>query len=262
MPQSAKLNPIKSKAFEQTGINHAFFTREGGISEGIYRGLNGGLGSQDNAVHILENRRRMAQYFGLETKQLLSLYQIHSADVVIVDKTWADHARPHADAMVTNRPGLILAISTADCGPILFADKDARVIGAAHAGWKGALGGVLEATLNAMERLGAKRHRIMACIGPMISQSSYEVDAGFRDRFIAHSETNSNFFIAGEREGKFQFNLPAYIARRLTDASVGMVEDVKLCTYQDDARFYSFRRTTHQNETDYGRLISAINLDP
>lgn len=260
MPHLPALNPIKSKALEYSGIQHAFFTREGGISEGIYRGLNGGLGSQDKPEHISENRRRMADYFDLSADRLLSLYQTHSSDAVIVDKLWNDDARPHVDAMVTNQPGIVLAISTADCGPVLFADHNARVIGAAHAGWKGALGGVLESTLTAMENLGAKRHNITACIGPMISQSSYEVDSGFRTRFIEHSPANSKFFIAGRHEEKFQFDLPAFIGHRLAQTSVGKIEDLKLCTYQDAKRFYSFRRTTHLGEPDYGRLISAISL--
>jgi len=256
------LSPLTSSALDHPVLRHAFFTRAGGVSEGIYRGLNGGLGSHDNPAHIAENRRRMASYFDRDAGDLLSLYQIHSSDVVIVDQAWSVEDRPRADAMVTNTAGVVLAIGTADCGPVLFADPDALVIGAAHAGWKGALTGILEATINAMESLGANRHRIAACVGPMISQASYEVDAVFRDRFLDQAADHAQFFGSGVRDGKFQFDLPAYIRNRLTQAGLTRVDDLALCTYQDDERFYSFRRTTHRGEPDYGRLISAISLHP
>jgi YfiH family protein len=262
MSQFTRLNPLTSKALEQTGIRHAFFTREGGVSEGVYRGLNGGLGSQDEPDRVIENRRRMAQHFGSDDDHLLSLYQIHSSDAVIVENIWELDQRPRADAMATRVPGLILAIGTADCGPVLFADKEAQVIGAAHAGWKGAFTGVLEATLEAMESLGAKKARIIASLGPTIRQASYEVDSLFRQRFIDQTASHAEFFIHGTNEGKFQFDLPAFIGHRLKCAGIGHFDDLGLCTYQDDSRFFSFRRTTHRSEPDYGRLISAIMLDP
>jgi len=244
------------------GVRHAFFTRIGGVSEGVYATLNGGLGSQDQPQRVAENRTRMCAQLGLPPERLVSLYQVHSADVVVVEGPFATADRPKADAMVTRMPGLALGIATADCGPILFADPENGVVGAAHAGWKGALTGVIDATVRAMETLGARRRQIVAVLGPTISQSSYEVGSDFVARFRAEAPGMERFLGAGLREGHAQFDLPGFILARLREAEVGEVATLNLCTYADPDRFYSFRRTTHRGETDYGRLISAIALTP
>ncbi|WP_232628450.1 peptidoglycan editing factor PgeF [Methylobacterium sp. Leaf118] len=241
------------------GLRHAFFTREGGVSDGLYASLNGGLGSQDEPGRVAENRARMSARLGVPAEALVSLYQVHSADVVTVEAPFAE--RPKADAMVTRVPGLALGIATADCGPILFADPENRVIGAAHAGWKGALGGVVEATVAAMEGLGATRAGIVAVLGPTIGQASYEVGDEFVARFRAAVPGAERFFAEG-RAGHAQFDLPAFILSRLSEAGVGRATSLGLCTYADPERFYSFRRTTHRGEPDYGRLISALALMP
>lgn len=254
---------IQSEALSRDPrIRHAFFTREGGASEGLYASLNGGLGSGDDRARVLENRARMAERVGVAPDALLSVHQIHSPDVVVVEEPWAPDARPKADAMATDRPGIALAILTADCGPVLFADAEAGVIGAAHAGWRGALAGVLEATVAAMERLGARRDRIAAVLGPTISQPAYEVGAELRDAVVAEDRTAERFFAAGAREGKFQFDLPGYIGARLARAGVGAAHDLARCTYRQEDLFYSYRRATHRGEPDYGRLVSAIALTP
>ncbi len=244
------------------GIRHAFFTRVGGVSDGVYASLNGGLGSRDDPARVAENRRRMAGHLGLAPDRLVSLYQVHSPEVALVEGPVALEDRPRADAMVTRVPGLALGIATADCGPILFGDPVARVIGAAHAGWKGALSGVVEATVAAMERLGSARADIVAVLGPTISQAAYEVGDDFRARFMVEVPGSDAFFGPGEREGHVQFDLPGFIARRLRDAGIGQASALGLCTYADPDRFFSFRRTTHRGEADYGRLISAIALEP
>ncbi len=243
-------------------LRHAFFTRQGGVSEGLYASLNGGTGSSDQPERVAENRRRMAEQVEVEAGNLLSLYQVHSADVVVVTEPWAPSDRPRADGMVTRTPGIALAIATADCGPLLFADPHAGVIGAAHAGWKGAFTGVLEATLAAMEGLGARREETVAVLGPTISRAAYEVGPEFAARFREADPENERFFSASEREGHRFFDLPAYIRTRLERAGIGEFEDLALCTYADAERFYSYRRTTHRGEPDYGRLISAISLSP
>lgn len=253
---------IMSETLTQERIRHAFFTRQGGASTGLYASLNGGLGSNDLASAVHENRRRMAATLGSDPLDFLSLYQIHSAEAVTVKERWGLADRPKADAMVTNLNGVTLAIATADCGPVLFADAQARVIGAAHAGWKGAFTGVLEATLNAMEALGAKRDRITAVLGPTISQPSYEVGAEFKAIFISENPSHDEFFVPGNLPDKSHFNLPAFIGFRLKDAGIGSFTDLRLCTYADESRFFSYRRATHRNEADYGRLISAITLNP
>jgi polyphenol oxidase len=241
-------------------IGHAFFTREGGVSTGIYASLNGGLGSSDDAAHVAENRRRMADRVGVADAALVSLHQIHSAEAVIVERPWGRHDRPRADGMATAVPGIALAISTADCGPVLFADAQARVVGAAHAGWRGALGGVLEATLGAMETLGAARSRITAVLGPTISQSAYEVGPELVAGFRQADPGNDRFFRPGARDGHAMFDLPGYIGLRLAKAGIGDFLDLGRCTYREETLFYSYRRTTHRGEPDYGRLISAIAL--
>jgi YfiH family protein len=247
-----------------SGIRHAFFTREGGVSEGLYASLNGGVGSRDAAAHVAENRARMARAVGVAPELFLTAYQIHSPDVIVVDEnwpeTWKAPARPRADALVTRLRGIAIAVSTADCGPVLFADADAGVIGAAHAGWRGALTGVLEATLAAMETLGARRERVAAALGPMISQANYEVDADLIEKFVGQDSDNARFFATGRRDGHAQFNLPGFIAARLRKAGLTHVQDLAACTYADPVRFYSYRRSTHRSEADYGRHINAIAL--
>jgi polyphenol oxidase len=241
------------------GIRHAFFTREGGVSEGIYASLNGGQGSQDRAGHVAENRARMAAALGVAPERLINAYQVHSAEVVVADAPWTREARPRVDAIVTRVPGLAIGVSTADCGPVLFADAEARVIGAAHAGWKGALGGVLENTIAAMEGLGANRARIVAALGPMIRPPSYEVGGEFVDRFRDADAQNARFFAPSRRDGHALFDLPAYIAERLRRAGIDPIEDVGVCTYAD-RRFFSYRRSVHRAEPDYGRHINALVL--
>jgi YfiH family protein len=242
-------------------IRHAFFTRQGGVSEGIYASLNGGIGSSDDPAKVQENRRRMAKTLEAAPGSLISVYQVHSPDAVIVEGPWkAD--RPKADAMVTAVPGLALGITTADCGPVLFADAQAGVIGAAHAGWRGAVTGVLESTLDAMERLGARRERIVAVLGPTISQKAYEVGPDFIERFMKEAPGYERFLGQAERPGHAMFDLPGFIGARLGAAGIGTFNDLGLCTYSDEERFFSYRRTTHRKEPDYGRLISAIALTP
>ncbi len=243
----------------ESGIRHAFFTREGGASDGIYASLNGGLGSSDDSAAIAENRRRMARHIGVEPSHLVSLYQMHSPDVEVVTGPWPAE-RPRADAMVTIAHGVALGVSTADCGPILFADAEAGVIGAAHAGWKGAFGGVVGATVTEMEKLGARRERILAVLGPTISARAYEVGPEFVERFKAENATYSRFFTPSQKAAHAMFDLPAFIALRAQEAGIGRFVDLELCTYADEARFFSYRRTTHRGEPDYGRLISAIAL--
>ncbi len=233
------------------GVEHGFFGRSGGVSEGIYASLNCGAGSDDAASNVAENKHRITQELGAQ--QLCSLHQVHSADVVTVNAVFAD--KPKADAMVTNQPGIALGILTADCGPVLFADAQAGVIGAAHAGWKGAHGGVLENTVTAMEALGASRSNITAALGPTISQASYEVGEAFRANIVAEDETLHRFFTDDH-----YFNLPAYICHRLTRLGLARVEDLAIDTYANKQDYFSYRRKTHLDEPDYGRQISAIMI--
>lgn len=240
------------------GLPHGFLGRRGGVSTGLYAGLNVGLGSDDDAAAILENRRRAVEAvrFGA---QLVTLHQVHSADAVAATAPWPDDARPHADALVTDRPGLLLGVLTADCTPVLLADAQAGVVGAAHAGWKGGLGGVTDSAIAAMEKLGASRDRIVAAIGPVIARVSYEVDDGFARRFEEADPANERFFSPG-RQGHQQFDLEAYVAVRLAAAGIARVELLGLDTYADPERFFSFRRATHGSEPGYGRQISLIGL--
>lgn len=242
------------------GLRHAFFTREGGVSEGIYAGLNAGVGSNDDPAKVAENRRRMAEALGVTPERFLTVHQVHSPDVAVAETPWDAANRPKADAIVTRTPGLAIGASAADCGPILFADPAARVIGAAHAGWKGALTGVLESTLAAMERLGADRSRVIAAIGPLIRQPSYEVGDEFVARFTAADPAYAAFFAAAGRPGHAQFDLGGFIRMRLETAGVGMIDDLGIDTYPDE-RFFSYRRTTHRSEPDYGRHVHAIVLE-
>ena len=242
------------------GLRHAFFTREGGVSDGVYSHLNGGLGSRDDPTHIAENRRRIAEQMGLAPTHLINVHQVHSPDAVVVAGPW-DGQRPKADALVTRTDGLAIAVTTADCGPVLLVEPNARVIGAAHAGWKGALTGVLEATVAAMEKLGAERGGIVAAIGPMIRQPSYEVGGEFVTRFLDADADNAVFFLPSSREGHAMFDLAGFIRDRLKAAGVLMIDDLGLDTYSDE-RFFSYRRSVHRGEPDYGRHVHAIALEP
>lgn len=236
---------------------HGFFTRKGGASSGIFSGLNCGTGSSDQTEIVAINRARVAEAMGVAPEMLVTVHQVHSAKALPV--TGPLSIRPEADALVTDRPGVLLAVLTADCQPVLFADPDARVVGAAHAGWRGAVDGILEATIDAMEALGARRSNITAVIGPTISQAAYEVGPEFFDRFRAEDEDSTRFFAGGQGD-RMLFDLPGYGLYRLRNAGVKHAEWTGHCTYRDPARFYSFRRTTHAGEADYGRLISTIRL--
>jgi len=242
------------------GVRHGFFTRKGGVSGGIYASLNTGTGSRDVRAHALENRARALRALGADV--LVTPYQIHSDICAIVEGPWANDEPQRADAVATCRPGVAVAVNTADCTPVLFADGRAGVVAAAHAGWKGAIGGVLEATIARMEELGAKRADIRCAIGPVISQANYEVGPEFHARFVQEDGDFARFFIASGRAGHFLFDLPGFVAHVLARAGVGQVEDVGACTYGDEARFYSYRRATHRGEADYGRQLSAIFLMP
>jgi YfiH family protein len=241
------------------GLRHAFFTREGGVSAGIYGSLNGGLGSHDDPGDVAENRRRMAERMGVSPAQFLGVYQIHSPDAVVATGPWQSE-RPRADAIVTQSEGLAIGVTAADCGPILFVDPNARVIGAAHAGWKGALTGIVESTVGAMEKLGAERGDIVAAIGPLIRQHSYEVGSEFVERFIEADAENALFFIPAVRAGHSMFDLAGFIRRRLENAGILMIDDIGADTYSDE-RFYSYRRSVHRNEADYGRHVHTIALE-
>jgi polyphenol oxidase len=242
------------------GVRHAFFTRAGGVSNGVYASLNAGVGSNDEPLKVAENRARMAAALGVLPGRLLTCYQIHSANAVAVVAPWGPDARPRADAIVTGAVGLAVGVSTADCGPVLLADAQARVIGAAHAGWRGALAGVTDEAIAAMERLGAVRQRMVAALGPMIRQPNYETGTDVWDRFVAADPANARFFRPSTRERHFMFDLAGYVVARLAAAGIGMIEDIEACTYADPDKFFSYRRMTHRGEADYGRHINAIVL--
>jgi polyphenol oxidase len=240
------------------GVAHGFLGRRGGVTEGPMASLDMGRRGAPVTPELAENRRRAVAAV-LPGAEIVSLYQVHSADVVTVSAPHDEDDRPHADGMVTDRPGLLLGILTADCAPVLLADREAGVVGAAHAGWKGALAGVTDATITAMEALGADRSRIAAAVGPCIARRSYEVDDNFLARFCEHDPANERFFADG-KPGHAQFDLEAYVVSRLAAAGLGRIEALGLDTYADEARFYSFRRATHRSEPDYGRQISLIGL--
>jgi polyphenol oxidase len=242
---------------QSLSARHGFFTRKGGASSGIFAGLNCGPGSSDIAEVVQINRDRVSDAMDVPPAQLVTVHQVHSADVVIVRA--ALDARPRVDAMVSNTPGLLLGVLTADCQPVLFHDPDAGVIGAAHAGWRGTKDGVLEATVAAMEGLGAKRDHICAIIGPSISQAAYEVGPEFVADFLVDHPAHARFFASGNGD-RALFDLPAFGLARLRAAGVGHAEWTQHCTYQDSDRFFSYRRATHLGEADYGRLISVIRL--
>jgi YfiH family protein len=243
------------------GVRHAFFTRAGGVSKGIYESLNSGVGSNDKPENVNENRARMAASLGVTADRFLTAYQIHSPTVMVAETPWSAADRPRADAIVTRTPGLAIGVSTADCGPVLMTDPEARVIGAAHAGWRGALTGVIEAAVAAMETLGAKRNRIVAAVGPMIRQPNYEVGQDLLDRFVAAEPDNARFFAPAQRPGHRMFDLAGYVVSTLQRAGIERIEDIGHCTYADPAQFYSYRRATHRAEPDYGRHVNAIVLE-
>ena len=243
------------------GLRHGFFTREGGHSQGPYASLNCGLGSNDDRRAVRHNRRFVADALGAEPASLLSVHQIHSNIVVHATASWDEDARPKGDAIVTRRPGIAAAILTADCAPVLMADTTVGIVAAAHAGWKGAIGRVLESTIDEMERLGGHRRHIVAAVGPAIGQGAYEVGQEFRDRFVASEPGNARFFIAADRPLHYRFDLQAYAAYRLEALGLQQVEIIPACTYTEEQRFFSYRRATHRGEADYGRQISAVMLE-
>lgn len=255
-------DPIRSALLDEArsqGIRHGYFTRVGGVSEGIYQGLNIGTGSSDDQAKVQENRRRVAAWMGVSTHALLTVHQVHSPDVVVARGAFPQE-RPKADAIVTDTPGLAIGAVSADCGPVLFADSEARVIGAAHAGWKGALTGVLENTIAAMESLGAARKRIVAVLGPSIGPENYEVGPEFVARFTEADGGNKRYFAPSRNPGHAMFDLNRYTTDRLDRAGV-TAGNLDRCTYAREDLFYSYRRSTHRREADYGRQISAIVLE-
>lgn len=243
------------------GLRHGFFTREGGYSSGLYASLNTGLGSQDDRETVKRNRARICEQLGVPA--LVTPYQVHSPDAVIVETPWnhdEPDSVPRADAVVTDKAGFAIAVNTADCTPVLFASGDGKVVGAAHAGWKGAIGGVLASTVERMRELGATD--IHAAIGPTISQASYEVGPEFRAQFVARDPANVRFFVPSVKAGHFMFDLPGFVRAQLEHLDLAFIEDLALCTYADEKRFFSYRRTTHRAEPDYGRQLSAICIKP
>ena len=256
------LAPITSRLLVHPGIAHGFFTRIGGVSTGLYASLNGGTGSRDDRAAVMENRRRMAEALGVAADRLVMPHLVHSPDAVIVTGPFTDADRPRCDGLATRTPHVALGVTGADCGTVLFADAAAGVVGACHAGWKGAFTGVIESTVEAMLSLGAEHARIVAALGPTIGQASYEVGPEFKARFIEADSTYAAFFAASARPDHHLFDLPGFIGHRARRAGVGCFEDLALDTYADDARFYSYRRATHHGEADYGRLVAAIALRP
>ncbi len=252
---------IGSKLLMLPGVAHGFFGRRGGVSTGIYASLNCGPGSGDVRDAVMENRTRAIATLGNDPK-LVTLYQVHSAEAIVVDRAWDIAANPRADAMVTRIPGLALGILTADCAPVLLFDPEAKVIGAAHAGWQGAFSGVVESVLTAMARLGAQAARVQAVVGPCIGPDAYEVGPEFHARFVAAGPENARFFRRPSPAAQWHFDLPAYVAHRLNHAGAGNVDIVGACTYREEADFFSYRRTTHRKERDYGRQLSVICLSP
>jgi polyphenol oxidase len=251
---------FRNRLLDLPGISHVFFTREGGVSAGVYHSLNVGVGSRDDPAAVQENRARAAAMLGVELSHLLTCYQIHSNIAVTADAPFSE--RPEADAVVTTARGLACGALSADCAPILFADPEARVIASAHAGWKGALGGIVAATVEAMVAKGARRQRIVAVIGPCIAQASYEVGSDFMDRFSLEAPGSERFFAPGRTPEKRQFDLPGFVLGRLAEAGVERTEWTGLDTCADENLFFSNRRTNLRGEPDYGRLLSAIVLDP
>ncbi|MEO0908802.1 MAG: peptidoglycan editing factor PgeF [Pseudomonadota bacterium] len=252
-------NPITAPDLASDKISHGFFTREGGVSTGIYAGLNVGIGSEDDRALVIENRNRVAKHLGAESENFLTAYQIHSPDALVVEKPW-EGDRPQLDALVTRTPGIAVGVLTADCGPVLFADNENGVVGAAHAGWKGATGGVLENTIAAMESIGADLSSINAVLGPTISGKNYEVGPEFAERLTIMNPRNETWLSPSNKEDHFMFDLPGYIVERLTAAGVKASWSGH-CTYADEESFFSYRRKTHRDEPDYGRQVAAIKID-
>jgi YfiH family protein len=254
---------IRARSLGTFGVVHGFFTRQGGVSEGIYASLNCGPGSADAPAAVAENRRRATSIVALGSPaRLVTLYQVHSPEAVTVTERWPDATPPKADAMATSVPGIVLGILTADCAPVLLADPEARVIGAAHAGWNGAISGVIESAICSMEALGAERGRILAAIGPCISQTAYEVGPEFEQRFRSDAPENARFFAPSARLDHWRFDLEGYVADRLRRCRIAGIEALSRCTYAEEAQFFSYRRATHRKEPDYGRQLSAIMLTP
>ncbi|MEQ8440460.1 MAG: peptidoglycan editing factor PgeF [Alphaproteobacteria bacterium] len=257
---------LTSTALSEHGIAHGFFTRAGGVSGGMYAGLNIGIGSSDDPENVAQNRALAAESLGVSADGLISLYQVHGDRVEMVERPFGPDDRPRADGAVTATPGLALGIATADCAPVLFADPGNGVVGACHAGWKGAFLGIVEATVAAMERAGADRAAIRGVLGPCIHQKSYEVGPEFRDRFLAEDAAHDRFFAPSDRDGHYRFDLPAFVLFRLAQSEIGAIDHVAADTYADPDRFFSYRRATHREERnsfgeiDYGRLLSAIAL--
>lgn len=256
------MKPLLSHALADGSVAHGFFGRQGGVSGGIFASLNCGYGSNDETASVRENRTRVATWLGTQEPQLITLYQIHSADALHVTEPWPRTAPPKADAMATTLRGVALGVLAADCAPILLSDAKAGVIGCAHSGWKGAISGVAESIVALMERLGASRSRIQAAVGPCISQASYEVGPEFEARFVEADASNKRYFVPSSRAGHWQFDLPGYVTARLKATGIGGVEALNVCTYEHNDAYFSYRRTTHRGETDYGRNVSAIMLKP
>jgi polyphenol oxidase len=254
--------PITHAELDARHLAHGFFTRQGGVSNGVHEGLNCGYGSQDIHETVARNRARVAQAMAVDPDALITVHQFHSADVILAEQTWAHDEAPRGDAMVCTTPGMALGILTADCAPVLFADAKGGVIGAAHAGWRGALSGVLEATVQVMTDQGAQRGRITAVVGPCIAQASYEVGPEFRAEFTAQAASFAAFFAPSSKDGHYQFDLAGFIMHRLGDLGLGQSHDLALDTYTEENLFYSYRRTCHRDESDYGRQIAAITLLP
>ncbi|NWG46717.1 MAG: peptidoglycan editing factor PgeF [Alphaproteobacteria bacterium] len=252
--------PLTEPALSAQNVVHGFFGRQGGVSTGLFESLNCGFGSDDDPAAVAENRARIAAALGQARAPVLTVHQIHSAEAVRAEAPWAPGAAPRADAIVTDRPRLLIGVLAADCAPVLFADRQAGIIGAAHAGWKGALGGVLESAIAAMERLGADRGRIAAVLGPSISGAAYEVGPEFEARFLADDAANARYFARTSPDARPRFDLQAYVLDRLSAAGLGTVATLARCTYSEPESFFSFRRTTHRGEPDYGRNLSVIGL--
>lgn len=251
---------LTALALESPSVRYAFLTREGGVSEGIYASLNCGPGSADDPAHVAENRKRAVTMAGLGFSPLVTCHQVHSPDVIRVTEPWTRENAPKADGMVTDRPGLALGVLTADCAPVLFADAKQGVVGAAHAGWRGAAAGVLEATVREMTALGARPEAIHAAVGPCIAQKSYEVGGDLCQAVLKASDWALDLFTPSGRDEHYLFDLPGYVAGRLTRLGLGRVEILGLDTYGDERRFFSYRRTTHHGGGDYGRQLSVIGL--
>ncbi len=253
---------IESDILKVEGFSHGFFTRGGGHSTGIFASLNCGLGSGDDTDLVSQNRAIVARQLGVEPSHLVTGFQVHGANVVEVTAPVGLDQRPKVDGLVCRTPGIAIGVLTADCAPLLFVDREAHVIGAAHAGWKGALAGVSDAVIEAMERCGARRERISVVIGPTISKETYEVGPHFPEPFLQADARSAIFFAPSLKDGHYMFDLPGYLVGRLKTSGIGAVSDFGLCTYADEAQFYSYRRATHRAETDYGRLLSAIAMVP